>query len=103
MQSAMWKSSPEEWADQFRTNSTAPYFVTVAFLHLLAKAAKKGDGSGCVRNVDSVAAHYHNPFHSLPGYSLSTAGADHRTRLLAAKFQNVHVRVNSVDPGYFPR
>jgi len=102
IQSAMWSSSPEEWKDQFLINSAGPYFVTVAFLHLLAKAAEKGDGSGSVVNITSIVSRIHSPFTAKFGYNASKAAAEQITRLLAAKVQKTHIRVNSVAPGYFP-
>ena len=99
----MWSSSPEEWKDQFLVNSAGPYFVTVAFLHLVAEAAGKGDGSGSVVNITSIGGRIHNPFVYTFGYSATKAATEQVTRLLAAKFQEAHVRVNSVAPGYFPR
>jgi len=101
LQPAMWSPSLEEWKDQFLINSAGPYFVTVAFLHLLAKAAEKGDGSGSVVNITSIAARFHNPVWSATGYNASKAAAEQVTRILAAKVQKTHVRVNAIAPGYF--
>ncbi|KAL8696731.1 MAG: hypothetical protein Q9224_002649, partial [Gallowayella concinna] len=48
-------SEPEQWADTFQTNITAQYFVTAAFLPLLAKGRDVTPGySTSVVNIASI-------------------------------------------------
>lgn len=48
-------SEPEQWEETFRTNITAQYFVTAAFLPLLAKGREVTPGySTSVVNIASI-------------------------------------------------
>lgn len=47
--------SPKEWADIYSINTFSVYFVTMAFLGLLAKGSEdKKNHSSCVINTTSV-------------------------------------------------
>lgn len=49
------KSEPEQWEETFRTNITAQYFVTAAFLPLLAKGREVTPGySTSIVNIASI-------------------------------------------------
>lgn len=49
LQASMWSIGQNDWEDTFRVNTTAHYFLSVAFLPLLAAAADRptsDDGKG---------------------------------------------------------
>ncbi len=51
----LMRSEPEQWEETFRTNITAQYFVTAAFLPLLAKGREVTPGySTSVVNIASI-------------------------------------------------
>ncbi|KAI4201182.1 MAG: hypothetical protein LQ346_002236 [Caloplaca aetnensis] len=51
----LMKSEPEQWEETFRTNITAQYFVTAAFLPLLAKGREVTPGySTSIVNIASI-------------------------------------------------
>ncbi|KAL1858809.1 hypothetical protein Daus18300_009807 [Diaporthe australafricana] len=102
LQASMWSSRLSDWADTFSVNTTAHYFMSVAFLPLLA-AASKLTGSGAGRGsivVTSSCASMHNVTNvDLTSYAASKAATDHLVRLLASKFSRFYVRVNGINPG----
>ncbi|RDW78865.1 SDR family NAD(P)-dependent oxidoreductase [Aspergillus mulundensis] len=115
LQESMFSRTEEDWEDTFNINTTAHYFLGVAFLPLLAQAAAAGpggDGSRCmgagrgaeegrgVMLVMSSCASMHNVTNvDLSSYAASKAATDHLVRLLAAKFARWYVRVVGVNPG----
>ncbi|RYP74988.1 hypothetical protein DL771_002636 [Monosporascus sp. 5C6A] len=120
---AMFAESIEDgWQKEaFLTNSTSPYFVTAAFLPLLAKAAQGPTGRvGSVINNTSVGGFLRlyaafNKFMSAAdltsrtqnghySYNASKAAANHLTRQMAFDFSHdsIRVRVNGIAVGYFP-
>ncbi|OOF92440.1 hypothetical protein ASPCADRAFT_133459 [Aspergillus carbonarius ITEM 5010] len=111
LQESMWSSKETDWADTFRINSTAHYFLSVAFLPLLAAAAEqplsdgrrgRDDGRG-VMVITSSCASMHNATNvDLTSYATSKAATDHLVKLLAAKFQRFYVRVVGINPGFVP-
>lgn len=45
----------DAWADVYRTNTFSIYFVTMAFLGLLAKGSEETEGyTSCVVNITSI-------------------------------------------------
>ncbi|KAK9772409.1 putative short chain dehydrogenase [Seiridium cardinale] len=111
LQASMWSHHHEDWADTFAVNTTAHYFLSVAFLPLLAAASRFDVGSGAQgRNegrgvvvVTSSCASMHNMTNiDLTSYASSKAATDHLVRLLAAKFSRFYVRVNGLNPGFVP-
>jgi NAD(P)-dependent dehydrogenase (short-subunit alcohol dehydrogenase family) len=67
LQSALSTSSQELWTDTFATNTWGPYVTTTSFLHLLGRAAEKGNGRGSVIIMTSINARHWNPHSRLPG------------------------------------
>jgi NAD(P)-dependent dehydrogenase (short-subunit alcohol dehydrogenase family) len=99
LQSSMWSTKPSDWADTFSVNSTAHYFMSVAFLPLLAEASKLGNGRGVVIVTSSCASMHNMTNIDLTSYATSKAATDHLVRLLAAKFSRFYVRVVGINPG----
>lgn len=97
----MWSSPESDWIDTFQVNTTAHYFLSVAFLPLLEAASRSGkaEGRGSVIVMSSCASMHNATNVDLTSYATSKAGTDHLVRLLAAKFRGGYVRVNGVNPG----
>ncbi|GKZ99498.1 hypothetical protein AnigIFM60653_005247 [Aspergillus niger] len=111
LQESMWSSRESDWADTFRINTTAHYFLSVAFLPLLAAAAdqqlddgRRGqdDGRGVVVITSSCASMHNATNVDLTSYAASKAATDHLVKLLAAKFHRFYVRVVGINPGFVP-
>ncbi|XXH01645.1 Vacuolar protein sorting-associated protein 74 [Hypoxylon texense] len=93
------------WQKTFSTNCTAQYFVTAAFLPLLAKAASGPTGrTGSVINNSSVSGFLRMSQHCQFSYNTSKGALTHITRQLALELshENIRVRVNGIALGYFP-
>lgn len=108
LRSSMWSIQSKDWEDTFRVNTTAHYFLSVAFLPLLAAAADqptKNGGKGRdegrgVMIVTSSCASMHNVTNvDLTSYASSKAATDHLVKLLAAKYNRFYVRVIGINPG----
>ncbi|KAL8679644.1 MAG: hypothetical protein Q9186_004105 [Xanthomendoza sp. 1 TL-2023] len=68
-------SEPEQWADTFQTNITAQYFVTAAFLPLLAKGRDVTPGySTSVVNIASISGVMKGSSMGQFSYATSKAG-----------------------------
>ncbi|KAI1773177.1 NAD(P)-binding protein [Hypoxylon cercidicola] len=103
---AMFEESWEDnWQKTFNTNCTAQYFVTAAFLPLLAKSASSPTGMvGSVINNSSVAGFLRMSQNCQFSYNTSKAAFTHLTRQMALELshENINVRVNGIALGYFP-
>lgn len=118
LQKSMWSHRAADWAETFAVNTTAHYFLSVAFMPLLAAAAAAstdgtesnstggGGGGGPGRPgrglvvVTSSCASMHNVTNvDLSSYAASKAATDHLVRLLAAKFGRWYIRVAGINPG----
>jgi NAD(P)-dependent dehydrogenase (short-subunit alcohol dehydrogenase family) len=94
----------EAWDDVFRTNVSAMYFTSLAFLPLLSKAAEHQHGfSGTIINITSISGltkQSQNHF----SYNASKAAAIHVNKMLAVLLgeRHIKVRVNAIAPGVFP-
>ncbi|CAJ2509370.1 Uu.00g143960.m01.CDS01 [Anthostomella pinea] len=89
----------------FLANATSPYFVTAAFLPLLAKAKEGPTGRvGSVINNTSVSAFLRMTQNCQYSYNASKAAATHLTRQMAydLSHESINVRVNGLALGYFP-
>ncbi|KAH7127834.1 short chain dehydrogenase [Dactylonectria estremocensis] len=111
LQSSMWSSRHSDWADTFCVNTTAHYFMSVAFLPLLSAAAERkldngrqgrDDGRGVIIVTSSCASMHNVTNVDLTSYASSKAATDHLVRLLAAKFGRFYVRVAGLNPGFVP-
>ena len=94
----------DDWVDTYRTNVPSIFFLTTAFLPLLAKATEFHKGySGTVINIASISGMVKTPQHHF-AYNASKGAAIHLTKLLASEITSngIKVRVNSISPGVFP-
>ena len=99
------KSEPQQWADTFNTNVTAGYFMSMAFLPLLAKGQETMMGSGytsSIVNISSISGAMKGSSGGQFSYAASKAAFTHLTRMLATTFTGTQVRVNCIAPGLFP-
>ncbi|KAL8658017.1 MAG: hypothetical protein Q9226_001351 [Calogaya cf. arnoldii] len=102
---AMFEESIDAWQKAFLTNATSIYFVTAAFLPLLARSGSSPTGkTGSVINNTSNSGFLRMTEDSQLAYNVSKAAAVHVTRQLAYDFshKNINVRVNGIAPGWFP-
>ena len=94
----------EDWNNTYNTNVTAYYFMTAAFLPLLARSTERHSGwSSTVINITSISGMVKTAQHHF-AYNASKAAAEHLTRMLAAEVlsSQVKVRINGIAPGVFP-
>jgi len=96
--------SNKDWADHYSINTFPIFFVTTAFLGLLAKgSADTANYTSCVINTTSISGLMklaQNHF----AYNSAKAAASHLTKMLATEFalKNIPVRVNAIAPGVYP-
>ncbi|KAF9010338.1 NAD(P)-binding protein [Hymenopellis radicata] len=93
------------WADVFRTNISASFFVVRSFLDLLVKGAQARQSTACVINVGSVAAFIRSWLTVASfAYSVSKSALDKLSIGLATDFahRGIPIRVNVLHPGMFP-
>ena len=94
----------DDWIETYRTNVASVYFMTTAFLPLLAAATKHNQGySGTVINICSISGLVKTTQHH-PSYNASKAALIHLNRMLANEIaeNDLKIRVNSIAPGVFP-
>lgn len=71
----LWKSEPENWQETFQTNLTAQFFVTAAFLPLLAKGGDATPGyTSSVVNIASISGVMKGSSNGQFAYATSKAG-----------------------------
>ncbi|KAF2722971.1 NAD(P)-binding protein [Polychaeton citri CBS 116435] len=96
----------EEWDRIYRTNVSTCYFVSAAFLPLLAAAKTKGgfSESGSILNVSSISGITKESQYGQFAYNASKAATISLTEQLAVDFKrhDLEIRVNTIAPGYFP-
>ncbi len=96
------KTPPESWEETFRVNVTSVYYMSMAFLPLLAKGREVTPGyTSSVVNVSSISGAMKGNMGQF-AYSSSKAAVTHLTRMLASTFVQTKVRVNCIAPGIFP-
>jgi len=103
MKKNLWENEDvQQWSDTYKTDVTAVYFTTVAFLPLLQKASvKHGSLSPSVIVISSMSGIMrHSQGHF--SYNAAKGGTVQLTKLMSAEFQKLGIRVNSIAPGYFP-
>jgi len=94
----------EEWDDVFRTNVSALFFTTTAFLPLLQRGSERERGwSSTVINTTSISGIVKVSQHHF-AYNASKAAAIHLTKMLAHEVSSsgLKVRVNNIAPGVYP-
>ncbi|KAH9949821.1 NAD(P)-binding protein [Amylocystis lapponica] len=93
----------EEWAEMYKINTFSVYFLTTAFVGLLAKgSADTAPYTSSVVNITSISGIIklaQNHF----GYNSAKAAGTHLTKMLATEFalKKLPVRINSVAPGVY--
>ncbi|CAK1360212.1 Oxidoreductase UcpA [Cercospora beticola] len=102
---AMFDENPDDWQRAFLTNATSLYFVTAAFLPLLAKSADSPirRGGSVINNTSNSGLLRMSEGGQL-AYNVSKAAAVHVTRQMAYDLSHkaINVRVNQIAPGWFP-
>ncbi|BGP46630.1 hypothetical protein JCM10450v2_002477 [Rhodotorula kratochvilovae] len=110
MSEELFKESVEDWTEVFRINVMNIYFMTTAFLPLLAKFTNGGDPAGKaiyenyqtgVINTTSISGLIKDAQNHF-AYNASKGAANHLQRLMATEFAHTGVRINSIAPGVFP-
>lgn len=97
------KSEFEHWDNTFKINVSAHYFMSMAFLPLLAKGHRENAMvTSSVVNVSSISGAMKGTSGGQFSYAASKAAATHLTRMLATTFMQTKVRVNCIAPGIFP-
>ncbi|KAE9393661.1 NAD(P)-binding protein [Gymnopus androsaceus JB14] len=94
----------EKWEDVYRTNVVGYFFMTAAFIPLLAATSSTHRGrTAAVINITSISGITRTSQHQFK-YNVSKGAAIHLNTLLAQELRRnaVNVRVNSVAPGIFP-
>lgn len=99
----LWENeSFEEWDKTWRTDVSAVYFTTVAFLPLLqAGTESHGHLSASVIVISSMSGIMRDSQGHF-AYNAAKGGTVHLAKLMSAEFMKIRVRVNSIAPGYFP-
>jgi NAD(P)-dependent dehydrogenase (short-subunit alcohol dehydrogenase family) len=98
-----WQTPPESWADTFKTNTSGVYYMSMAFLPLLAKGREVTPGyTSSVINVSSISGSMKGSSSGQFAYAASKAATTHLSRMLATTFAGTKVRVNTIAPGVFP-
>ena len=86
----------EDWRWVLDTNLTATHLGCQLFAPLMAGQ----EGGGSILNIGSVTAHL--PLSRVFAYSASKAAVNNLTKNVAREFAPQGVRVNSLNPGFFP-
>jgi NAD(P)-dependent dehydrogenase (short-subunit alcohol dehydrogenase family) len=97
LQAMLANGGPAAFAEVFAVNVTAPYFVALAFLPLLAAG-----GGGQIVTISSVHGRRHDRAISSVPYSLSKAAGEHLGQILAAVLADWKIRSNVIVAGLFP-
>lgn len=104
----MWSIEESDWVNTFKVNTTAHYYLSIAFLSLLAAAADqqlsngtkgRDEGRGVIVITSSCASMHNVTNVDLTSYATSKAATDHLVKLLAAKYNRFYVRVIGINPG----
>ncbi|KAA1466988.1 NAD(P)-binding protein [Dentipellis sp. KUC8613] len=101
IQAAFKASDPENWRTMITANTWAPYMLTASFLHLLGRAASKGEGRGSVIIIGSGGTQTWNSFLPFEGYISTRAAQEHVAVLMASKLRQHKIRVNILSVGSF--
>jgi NAD(P)-dependent dehydrogenase (short-subunit alcohol dehydrogenase family) len=97
------KSEPQQWADTFETNVAGQFWMSAAFLPLLAKGREVTPGyTSSIVNISSISGLMKGSSNGQFAYASSKAALIHLTRMLSTTLQETKVRVNQIAPGVFP-
>jgi len=94
---SMFEDDYEEALSVLQTNVLGLYYMSAAFIPLLAKSPNHPQ----IINVTSMASFGRQ---IMPGfvYAGSKAAATHMTKILSTELRNTNIRVNGIAPGLFP-
>jgi len=99
----MLKSDPAAWTETFETNIIGQFFMTAAFLPLLAKGRDVTPGyTSSIVNITSISGLMKGSSSGQFAYATSKAGLVHLTRMMASTLAETGIRVNQIAPGIFP-
>lgn len=106
LQTILWNSgTPEEFDMTFKVNLKAPYYLTIAFLHLLDEGNKHSKPRGITSQVITISStgglRRDEGTFSL-SYSLSKNAAIHLGKMLTNLLNPHQIRSNVICPGLFP-
>lgn len=99
----LFNESLEGWGDLYAINTFSVFFVTTAFLGLLAKGSEDvKDYWSSVINITSISGHIkiaQNHF----CYNSAKAAASHLSKMLASEIslKKIPVRINTIAPGVY--
>lgn len=97
------RTEPENWADTMKTNVAAVYYMSMAFLPLLAKGRDVTPGyTSSIVNISSISGTMKGSSMGQFAYACSKAAATHLSRMLATTLKDTKIRVNVIAPGIFP-
>jgi NAD(P)-dependent dehydrogenase (short-subunit alcohol dehydrogenase family) len=94
----------DEWSNTYLNQVPHIYFMSTAFLPLLAKSSELHQGwSAAVVNITSISGMVKVMQHH-PAYNSAKAAAIHLNRMLASEIASngLKIRVNGLAPGVFP-
>ncbi|KAI4114482.1 MAG: hypothetical protein LQ345_004745 [Seirophora villosa] len=95
----------DDWTNVYRTNAASHYFVTTAFLPLLARGSAPNHPGyqSCVINISSINGLIRTSLNHFAS-NAAKAATIHVTKMLATEIarMKLHIRVNSIAPGVFP-
>lgn len=99
----MLKSEVSNFQETFETNITAHYFMSAAFVPLLAKGREVTPGyTTSIVNITSISGVMKGSSAGQFAYASSKAGMMHLSRMLATTLKDCMIRVNQIAPGIFP-
>jgi NAD(P)-dependent dehydrogenase (short-subunit alcohol dehydrogenase family) len=106
LQRELYGDGPDAFAEVFTTNLISPYFVTVAFLPLLAAGntgvfAKTHAIDSQIVAISSVHGRRTDAGISTVPYTLSKAMGEHLGGIMAALLADWRIRSNTILPGLF--
>ena len=97
------QTEESQFMETFQTNVMGQYFMSMAFLPLLARGGKSVPGySSSIVNVSSISGAMKGSSGGQFAYASSKAAFTHMSRMLATTFKDTKVRVNVIAPGMFP-
>lgn len=96
----MLKSEVASFQETFATNITAQFFMSAAFVPLLAKGRDVTPGyTSSIVNITSISGLMKGSSGGQFAYAASKAGMMHLSRMLATTLAECKIRVNQIAPG----
>lgn len=97
------QTEPSKFMETFEINVMGQYYMSMAFLPLLAQGGKKTPGyTSSVVNVSSISGAMKGSSGGQFAYAASKAAFTHLSRMTATTFAGCKVRCNVIAPGVFP-